>query len=150
MGKKRLVTDGIRIRDIFDCYSYTWLGVHGYYEVTAFRGRTLVVLREVKFERYTNRGISEDSELYWRRERTRPLPGQFLEGSDPFTVHADGICDWNGKKRLRRSEPECHFPTVYYEAGENETGTLMRLAGFRELDRLKKEGKMPSWANKKE
>ena len=94
MGKKRLVTEGIRIGDIFDCYSYTWLGVHGYYEVTAFRGRTLAVLREVKTERYINRGISEDSALYWRRERVRPLPGQFLEPPDDDPYVGNMLTAW--------------------------------------------------------
>ena len=150
MGQKRPTNENIRIGEIYmtktSYYDPDGYSGGNFYQVVGLRAKTLVELRSIRRECF----VDENCDLRRGEVRVRPLPGQFREGSEPFTVRADGVCDWNGKKRLRRSEPECHFPTIYYETGENETGTLMRLAGFRELDRLKKEGKLPSWANKKE
>lgn len=80
MSKKWGSNEGIRIGDIFEC----WCGPYGgqpdsdYYQAVALRGKTQVVLRPLRMETYINEGIEKDSPLYWRRERKRPLPGQFM------------------------------------------------------------------------
>lgn len=76
--------EGIRIGDIFECLCGPYLGNpdSAFYQVTALRGGTQVVLRPLRTERYINEGIGEDSPLSLFRERTRPLPGQFLTADD--------------------------------------------------------------------
>lgn len=74
-------SEEIHVGDIFEC----WFGPYGnqpetdWYQVTALRGRTQVKLRPLRMETYINEEIQEGSSLYWRRERKRPLPGQFME-----------------------------------------------------------------------
>ena len=75
MGKKWGSNEDIHIGGIFCCYADSW---PEYYQVTALRGRTQVILHAVRSEIYINEGIAESSSLYWRRERTWPLTGQLL------------------------------------------------------------------------
>ena len=148
MGAKRPTNENIRIGEIYmrqpSYYDRDDFSGGHFYQVVGLRAKTLVELRPIRRECF----VDESCDLRRGQVRVRPLPGQFQEGCEPFTVRADGICDWNGKKRLRESKPEFHLPTFYYKVEEGETGTLMWLAGFRELDRMKKEGKLPPWANK--
>ena len=53
-----------------------------YYQVVSLRGRTQVVLRPIRTEKYINEGIGEGSPIYWYREQNRPLPGQFMTASE--------------------------------------------------------------------
>lgn len=68
--------ENIHVGDIFHCWNSDYT-CYDYYQVTALRGKTQVVLRAIKMETYINEGIAEDSPLYWRRKGWRPLPGQF-------------------------------------------------------------------------
>lgn len=80
MGKKWGSNADIRIGDIFSC-SDSCDFYENYYQVVALKGKTQVVLRAIESESYINKGITEDSPLFWRRERERPLPGKFTERS---------------------------------------------------------------------
>lgn len=84
MGNKWGSNEGIRVGDIFECLCGPYLGDpdSDYYQVAALRGRTQVALRPLRTERYINEGIEGDSPLSLFRERTRPLPGQFLTADD--------------------------------------------------------------------
>ena len=84
MGNKWGSNEDIRVDDIFECLCGPYLGNpdSAYYQVAALRGRSQVALRPLRTERYINEGIGEDSPLSLFRERTRPLPGQFLTADD--------------------------------------------------------------------
>lgn len=84
MGNKWGSNEGIRVGDIFECLRGPYLGNpdSDYYQVAALRGRTQVALRPLRTERYINESIEADSPLSLFRERTRPLPGQFLTADD--------------------------------------------------------------------
>lgn len=84
MGSKWGSNEGIRVGDFFECLCGPYLGDpdSDYYQVAALRGRTQVALRPLRTERYINEGIEEGSHLSLFRERTRPLPGQFLTASE--------------------------------------------------------------------
>ena len=84
MGSKWGSNEGIRIGDIFWCWCgpYADQPASDYYQVVALRGKTQVVLRPLRTERYINEGIEEGSPLHWNREQERPLPGQFLTASE--------------------------------------------------------------------
>ena len=84
MGNKWGSNEGIRVGDIFECLRGPYLGDpdSDYYQVAALRGKTQVALRPLRTERYINEGVEEDSPLSLFRERTRPLPGQFLTADD--------------------------------------------------------------------
>lgn len=70
---------GIQIGDIYRCeVSNCWRDRPEYYEVTALRGRTQVVLRAIRSEEFIQEGIAEGSPISFYRKRTRPLPGCFL------------------------------------------------------------------------
>ena len=146
VSAKRPTNENIHIGEIYVTQTsiYDRDGDSGghFYQVVGLRAKTLVELQSIRRECF----VDENCDLGRGMVRVRPLPGQFQEGSEPFIVRADGICEWDGKKRLRK--PEHYFPTIYYEVREGGTWTLMWLAGFRELDRLQKEGKLPPWANK--
>ncbi len=77
MGKKWGSNEDIHIGDIFSSWGAE-PGRPTYYQVTALRGSTQVVLRAIEEETLIQEEISEDSPLYYRRERTRPVPGKFL------------------------------------------------------------------------
>lgn len=84
MRKKWGSNEGIHVGDIFEC----WAGPYGgkpdsdYYQVTALRGKTQVLLRPLRTERYIQEGIDEGSLLSLFRERKRPLPRQFMTGDE--------------------------------------------------------------------
>lgn len=83
MGKKWGSNEDIHVGDIFRCWS-TWGGeVWEYYQVVELRGKSQVVLHAIYSECFINEGISEDSPLFWRRERTRPVPGKFADLNHP-------------------------------------------------------------------
>lgn len=78
MAQKWGSNEDIHIGDIFQSEE-AWSLYSLYYQVTALRGKTQVVLHAIDSERYINELIQEDSPLYWRRKQERPLPGQFLD-----------------------------------------------------------------------
>ena len=80
MGQKWGRNEGIHIGDIFECLNGPYLSNpdSDYYQVVALRGKTQVVLRPLRTEKYINERIEKDCPLYWCREQKRPLPGQFL------------------------------------------------------------------------
>jgi len=75
MGKKWGSNEDIHIGDIFRCYE---LDRPEYYQVTALRGSTQVVLRAIESETYIQEGIGEYSPLLLKKKRSRPLPEQFI------------------------------------------------------------------------
>ena len=150
MGQKRPTNENIHIGEIYitkrSYYDEDGYSGGSFYQVVGLRAKTLVELRSIRRECFAD----ESCDLRRWEVRVRPLPGQFREGSEPFTVRADGICEWNGKKQLRGFKGEGHFAKVYFEVKEGETGFVSSRAGLYELDKLKKEGKLPPWMNKKE
>ena len=96
MGRKWGSNKDIHIGDIFSSEDYGTNCRREYYQVVALRGRTQVVLRAIHSETYINESIAEDSPLFWRRERSRPLPGQFIDEDDGWPVHS---C-WKGDKEI--------------------------------------------------
>ena len=82
MGKKWGSNEDIHVGDIYQCICTAWDDLHTYYQVTALRGKTQVVLHAIHRETYINEGIGEDSPLYGMRKRQRPLPGQFKSFED--------------------------------------------------------------------
>jgi len=80
MGKKWGSNEEIRIGDVFRSWifwdDFPW--VTDYYQVTALRGKTQVVLRALCTE-FLFQGGSEEDHLRWlRAKQIRPLPGRFL------------------------------------------------------------------------
>lgn len=95
MGRKWGSNEDIHIGDIFMCW-HDPSSRRDYYQVVALRGRTQVVLRAIHSETYINEGIAEDSPLFWHRERTRPLPGQFIDETEEWPVRSL----WKGDKEI--------------------------------------------------
>lgn len=96
MGQKWGRNDGIHIGDVFYCWGPPTFALCSeraeHYQVIALRGKAQVVLRALRSEPYINENVKEGSPL-WRifRERSRPLPGQFMAESElevtPFMVN---------------------------------------------------------------
>lgn len=123
MGKKWGSNENIHIGDIFDCYEPNVLRDTRpeYYQVVALRGRTQVVLHAIHSETYINEGIAEDSLL--RRERTRPLPGQFMTEDEMWTQEyrmRDKLIRISGEKVTAWVSPDRRLDgrLVLYEVGE--------------------------------
>lgn len=98
MGKKWGSNEDIHIGSIFCCYADGW---PEYYQVTALRGKTQVILHAVRSETYINEGIAEGSSLLGRRERTRPLAGQLLSADEVMT-----FAFWERGKTVRITQEE--------------------------------------------
>lgn len=98
MGKKWGSNQDIHAGDIFCCWTDGW---PTYYQVTALRGRTQVILHAVRSETYINEGIAEDSPLYWHRKRTRPLAGQLLPADETIA-----FVFWERGKPVRVAQEE--------------------------------------------
>ena len=145
MGKKRPTNEDIHIGEIYrTSFSDETEHVCSFYQVVGLRAKTLVELRQIREEYF----VDETCNLSYAEVRVRPLPGQFPEGAETFTVRACGIDEYDGKKCLCEINPEFrNWPTVYYEVREGETGFLNGYAGGYELAKLRKEGKLPPWAN---
>lgn len=99
MGSKWGSNEGIRIGDIFAC----WCGPYvdrpetNYYQVTALRGRTQVVLRPL------------------RMEQGRPLPGQFMTAGELVT-----LVRYEHGKEIRRIGEEVIAWVLPYKTVEGE------------------------------
>lgn len=79
MGKKWGSNEDIHIGDIFSSWGEIWQ----YYQVVELRGKCQVMLHAIYSERFVNEGIPEDYKLFWRRKRTRPVPGAFADVNHP-------------------------------------------------------------------
>lgn len=116
MGQKWGRNEGVHIGDIFECVYGPYLSNpdSDYYQVVALRGKAQVVLRPLRTEKYINEGIEEGSSLYWRRERKRPLPGQFLTEDEvvPIARHERG-------KEILRTGVEVTAWVLPYRTVEN-------------------------------
>ena len=146
MVSKRPTNEDIHIGEIFMSTSSDETE-HSceFYQVVGLRARTLVELRCIRDECF----VDETCRLAYSEVRVRPLPGQFVEGSEPFTVRAAGISEYSGEKVLCEINPEFrNWPTVYFEVREGKTGRLSGYAGVYAMRQLEKEGKLPSWAKK--
>lgn len=146
MGKKLPTNENIHIGEIYKT-SFTDETEHScaFFQVVGLRAKTLVELRQIRCECF----VDETCSLSRAQVRVRPLPGQFLEGAETFTVRARGVSEHIGKKYLCEINPEFrNWPTLYYEVEEGETGHLSGYAGHDARKELEKEGKLPPWANK--
>lgn len=150
MGKKLPTNENIHIGEIYKT-SFTSETEHScaFYQVVGLRAKTLVELRAIRGECF----VDETYDSHYK-VRVRPLPGQFVEGAETFTVRAAGITEarvLGGEtiKVLREINPESRmWPEVYYEVREGETGHLSGYAAGYALDDLRKEGKLPPCENK--
>ena len=145
MGTKRPTNENIHIGEIYMSISSDETEhACDFYQVVGLRAKTLVELRRIRDERF----VDETCRLAYAEVRVRPLPGQFVEGSKPFTVRA-GIDECSGDKLLCEINPEFrNWPKVYFELREGETGHLSGYAGVYAMRQLEKEGKLPPWAKK--
>lgn len=100
MNHKWASNKGIQIGDIYRCDTF-WGERPEYYEVTALRGRTQVVLHAIHSEEFAQEGIEEGSPLSLYRTRTRPLPGQFMRREEMW-----GVCEvmYRGRRVLLTGE----------------------------------------------
>ena len=136
MGKKRPTNEDIHIGEIYESTSSDECGHScSFYQVVGKRAKTLVELRAIRGERF----VDESCNLGLGQVKSRPLPGQFIEGCEVFTVGVGTVSEYTGKKCL-------HGGDVYFEMREGEVGHLSGYDGFYALDQLKKEGKLPPWA----
>ncbi len=109
MGKKWGSNEGIQIGDVFRCSRPFFFAPAGaeraeHYQVTALKGKTQVVLHAIHTESYINEGIAEDSLLYDKRKRTRPVLGQFLTEDDEEVTYGVRV-EIDGKEvRFHRAE----------------------------------------------
>ena len=146
MGTKQPTNENIHIGEIYKSTS-TDETEHScdFYQVVGLRARTLVELRRIRDKRF----VDGTCRLVYAEVRVRPLLGQFVEGSEPFTVRAAGISEYSGKKLLCEISPEFrNWPTVYFEVREGETERLSGYAGVYAVRHLEKEGKLPQCAKR--
>ena len=147
MGKKLPTNENIHIGEIYMTISRSETGHDcAFFQVVGLRAKTLVELRQIRVECF----VDETCDLRLGQVRVRPLPGQFFEGDETFTVRVGGVDEYDGRKFLREINPESRmWPEVYCEVKEGETGYLSGYAGGYALKKLEKEGKLPPWWNKK-
>lgn len=137
MGKKRATNEDIHIGEIYESWSSDECGRScAFYQVVGKRAKTLVELRAIRGERF----VDESCNLGLGQVKSRPLPGQFMEGCEAFTVRAGAVSEYTGKKCLYGGGD------VYFEMREGDVGHLSGHDGFYALDKMKKEGKLPPWA----
>ena len=116
-----------------------------YYQVVGLRGRTLVELRQLRTREYVDERC-RTSQWTWHVWR-RPLPGQFREDAEVFTVRAlepserDGR-NWNWLQG-RGQESWCYYHEV---PADDESIMAGDDGGYARL-RLKKKGELPEWAD---
>lgn len=135
---------------------------HAFYQVTGLRGKTLVELLPLQTEEYVDeRCIKTETELQrfqmedatgrgcvrtvWDyRVWSRPLPGQFEKNAGPLTVRALNPCKEDGRKWLRGiGKNDWRY---FREMREGDEFFLAGYSGGYARIKLKKEGKLPSWA----
>lgn len=113
MGDQRPSNACIKIGSIFQ---YSAQGECGssyiYYQVVGLRGRTLVELRQLRTREYVDERC-RTSQWTWHVWR-RPLPGQFREDAEVFTVRALEPDEHDGTNSLqgRGEESWCYYHEV--------------------------------------
>lgn len=152
MEKKRPTHETIQIGDIFEHTSRDECGGGcSYYQVVGKRGKTLVELRAIRSERYVDEECCYVNEAGGRgigKVKVRPLPGQFWEKAEVFTVGVREPDEDTGRNWLReRGETSRVFGTYYSQVLEGEVGYLFGYDATYAIIDLKKEGKLPPWAN---
>ena len=136
MGKKRTTNEDIHVGEIYESSSSDECGRWcSLYQVVGKRAKTLVELRAIRGERF----VDESCNLGLGQVKIRPLPGQFIEGCEVFTVRAGAVGEYTGKKCLYGED-------VYFELREGDVAHISGYAGFYALDKMKEEGKLPPWA----
>ena len=109
--------------------------------MVGLRGKTLVELRGIRGESY----VDESCQLGYGQVKVRPLPGQFWKDAEVMTVRVCSDDSDDGRHWLReRGETSRVFGTYYSQVLEGEIGQMSGYDGFYVLDRMKKEGKLPS------
>lgn len=144
METKRPANETIQIGDVFKHTSDDECGsACSFYQVVGKRGKTLVELRAIRGEDF----VDETCKLEYGEVRVRPLPGQFLEDKEVFTVRVCKPDEATGRNWLRkRGETSRVFGTYYSQVLEGELGRLSGFDGHYVIRKLKKEGKLPPWA----
>jgi len=163
MGNARPVNECIRIGSIFyeDTSDECSLSC-AFYQVVGLRGKTLVELRPLQTEEYVDeRCVKTDGEVQrFQMENTtgrecvrtvwdyrvwrRPLPGRFKKDAEPFTVRALAPSEEDGRNWLQgRGEDHWRY---FREMGAGQEFFLAGYSGGCARVDLKKEGKLPSWA----
>lgn len=132
--------DNIHIGDIFERSSSDECGSScAFYQVVGKRGKTLVELRQIRGETY----VDETCDLRFGQVKVRPLPGQFWEDAEVFTVGVRQPDAETGRNWLReRGETSRVFGTYYSQVLEGEVGRMSGYDGFYAIEELKKEGKL--------
>lgn len=143
MSDQRPGNKGIQIGSIFRFHAQGECGSsYAYYQVVGLRGKTLVELREIRTEEYVDERCRA-SQWTWH-VWCRPLPGQFKENAELFAVRVLAPSERDGRNWLQgRSEDNWCY---YREVEENEESILSGDDGGYARIALKKEGKLPSWA----
>lgn len=139
MGKKWPTNENIHIGGIFketfrdECGSSC-----AFYQVVGKRAKTLVELRPIREEDF----VDETCNLGLGQVLVRPLPGQFFEDAEIITV---GVCmpsAIDGRNWLNgRGEDSWR---CFSEMRDGEIASLSGYDGFYAINKLKKEGKLPS------
>ena len=114
-----------------------------YYQVVGLRGRTLVELRELWTREYVDERC-RTSQWTWH-VWCRPLPGQFREDAEVFTVRALTPSEHDGRNWLqgRGQESWCYYHEV---PADDESILAGDSGGYARLE-LKKKGELPEWAD---
>lgn len=120
MGNRRPTNEDFHIGDIFvDSHSDEDGHSCSFYQVVGKRGKTLVELHRLKEEYY----LDEKCRLCGGEIRIRPLPGQFSDRSEAFTVSACEPSHLDGSRWLHgRGERNLFYyheykETVVYDVG---------------------------------
>ena len=159
MGTQRPTNETIRIGSIFSCrYSGECGSSSGYYQVVGLRGKTLVELRRIRTEEYVDGRCvkSEEEQRRFQLENpgenctptawdwlvwSRPLPGQF--DGETFTVRALEASDDGANCLKGRGDDSWRY---FWEVEKNDESMMVGYDGGYARIALKKEGKLPSWA----
>lgn len=140
MGKKRPSNENIHIGEIYEWTSRAECGSScGFCQVVGLRGKTLVELRAIRGERFMDESCAQGVQM---TVKVRPLPGQFFEDSEPFTLRAGEFSELLGRKCLYGSD------RGYYEMREGDVGCLTGYDAVYAMDDMEKEGTLPLWARR--
>lgn len=144
MSDQRPVNECIQIGSIFRYSSQGECGSsYIYYQVVGLRGKTLVELLELQTEEYVDERC-RNSQWTWHVWR-RPLPGQFAKDTKVFTVRALTPSEYDGHNWLQgRGEDNWRY---FHEVQADDESIKSGYDGGYARIALKKEGKLPKWAD---
>lgn len=135
MGRKMPTNEDIHIGDIFQATFRDECGSScAFYQVVGLRAKTLVELRAIRGERFWDESCAQ-----WPTNmvKVRPLPGQFLENCEKFTVRVGRVSEYTGRKCLYG------LGNLYTEMQEGDTGHLSGYDAVYAMEDMKKEGTLP-------